>query len=168
MIDKTTLSEIYRLKNLIRYNNRTRLKDESVAEHSYYVALISLMICDKLDVTDEIKSKCVIRSLLHDLPEIEINDITHDAKRRMNLSEQLKKFEDNYYEQYFPKYFDLMQEKGLVEAIVSLADAESVLQFIQNEISLGNTSVDIIEVENEILARLRLLNQQVRELKEKL
>lgn len=33
--DKQELLEMYKLKNITRYNHKTRLKDESVAEHSF-------------------------------------------------------------------------------------------------------------------------------------
>ena len=47
------LQDIYRLKNVIRYNTRNKLKDESVAEHSFYVALLSLYFCDEYNLSNK-------------------------------------------------------------------------------------------------------------------
>ena len=35
---ESKLNEIYRLKSIVRYNNRPKLSEETVAEHSFYVA----------------------------------------------------------------------------------------------------------------------------------
>ena len=83
------LTEIYHLKSIVRYNNRPKLSEETVAEHSFYVALIGLMICDELGTSTECKYEVMIKALLHDMPEMEINDITHDVKTRLHLEDFL-------------------------------------------------------------------------------
>ena len=52
MLKNDTLLDIYMLKDVIRYNCRKHLKDESVAEHSFYVALMALMICEEKNIND--------------------------------------------------------------------------------------------------------------------
>ena len=47
---KDELLEMYKLKNIVRYNHRTRLKNENVAEHSFFTSLIALDICRKLSI----------------------------------------------------------------------------------------------------------------------
>ena len=96
MISNKELLEIYKLKNIVRYNTHPKLTKESVAEHSFYVALIALKICDKLNVSDDIKLLSIEKSLLHDLPEIKMNDITYDAKHILHLEDIIKKFETKY------------------------------------------------------------------------
>lgn len=171
MIDPKDLEYIYQLKNLIRYNNKTRIKDETVAEHSFYVALISLLICNKYKLSQEIICKTLIKAILHDMPEIEINDITHDVKNKLNLSDFLKKYEDSYYEKYFPDFSNMMinDTNDISQAIVNLADAESVFQFIQHEKLIGNISDDINKIYFETIERLSSLekkfNEKLKELK---
>lgn len=146
MLSNSTLLDIYMLKDVIRYNCRKHLKDESVAEHSFYVALMSLMICEEKKITDkEIIRKVLIKSLLHDMPEIELNDITHNVKERLNLRKHLKEYEDQYYVEKFPGYANLMSDDSdnIVNRIVLFADALSVKQFCLNELELGNNSKDI-------------------------
>lgn len=150
MLSDKTLLDIYMLKDVIRYNCRKHLKDESVAEHSFYVALMSLMICEEHHITNDAVIKDVmIKAILHDMPEIDLNDITHNVKEKLHLNEFLKKYEDEYYAEKFPAYADLManNDDNIVNRIVLYADALSVKQFCLNEMALGNHSYDIV---NEI------------------
>lgn len=148
MLTDDTLLDVYMLKDVIRYNCRKHLKDESVAEHSFYVALLALMICEQKHIEDnDIIRQVLIKALLHDMPEIELNDITHNVKERLHLTEFLKKFEDEYYAEKFPTYSDLManDDDNIVNRIVLFADALSVKQFCLNELSLGNNNKDITD-----------------------
>ena len=147
------LLDIYKLKTIIRYNQRQRIKDENVAEHSFFVTMLTLQICNKLQLSDEITYKAIVKALLHDMPEIELNDITYPVKIGLNLYPLLKEYENKYYEKNFAKYADLMKdEESLVSIIVDLADALSVFQYSINEESLGNTN--FIDVKNDTIDRL--------------
>ena len=80
---KEKLLEMYKLKNITRYNHRTRLKDESVAEHSFFTTLITLELCKRFELDNESMLACILKSLLHDMPETELNDITYDVRSRL-------------------------------------------------------------------------------------
>lgn len=150
------LSNVYQLKNVIRYNTRPILKQESVAEHSFYVALFALKICDDYNINENIKKDAVIKSLLHDMPEIELNDITHNVKEKLRLRPFLKAYEDEYYKTHYSQYYELMSTShDLTSTIVVLADAWSVFQYVNNEMSLGNKSKQIEEIDNEIRQRIQ-------------
>lgn len=150
------LSNVYQLKNVIRYNTRPVLKQESVAEHSFYVALFALKICDDYNINENIKKDAVIKSLLHDMPEIELNDITHNVKEKLRLRPFLKAYEDEYYKTHYSQYYELMSTShDLTSIIVVLADAWSVFQYVNNEMSLGNKSKQIEEIDNEIRQRIQ-------------
>ena len=164
MTDKE-LQDIYKLKNIIRYNTRLRLKNESVAEHSFYVALLSLMICDDYNISEDISYKAVIKALLHDMPEIETNDITHDTKERLNLRPLLKKYEDEYYERNFPKHLDVMIDSDeLVTTIVDLADSMSVKQYVMSEIELGHDSSDMKVILDDANYRILMYTKKLENL----
>ena len=90
MINDKILRELYELKFVIRYNCRRHIKDESVAEHSFFTALLALKLCEKMNLSDELMNKCVIKALLHDMPETKLNDITYDTKSLLNLRPQEK------------------------------------------------------------------------------
>lgn len=156
---KDELLEMYKLKNIVRYNHRTRLKDENVAEHSFFTALIALDICKKLSINMYNTFKVIIKCLLHDTPEQELNDITYDVKLKLNLRPLLKEFEDKYFEDNYPDYADIMtnNDNNIVNAIVNYADAISVLQYAYNEIELGNTT--FAPIVTETLERLEKLRE---------
>ena len=164
MISNKELLEIYKLKNIIRYNTHPKLTKESVAEHSFYVALIALKICDKLNVNEDIKLLSIEKALLHDLPEIKMNDITYDAKHMLHLEEIIKNFETKYYEENYPKYTELMNTKdGLVSSIVSLSDILSVKQFSLFETLLGNNSPEMKQIENDTDERITEITKKLYE-----
>ena len=149
------LREIYKLKCITRYNTKRHLKDESVAEHSFYVALISLLLCKEYNLDKKTTMDAVIKALLHDMPEIELNDITHDTKEKLNLAPILKKYEDEYYQKHFPEYAKLMMtNEGITSTIVDIADAMSVLQYSDNEQLIGNIDEVIIEIKHECQNRI--------------
>lgn len=158
------LLETYRLKNVIRYNCRNKLKAESVAEHSFYVTLFALQLCDKYHLSDDIKLNCLVKALLHDMPEIELNDITHDVKDKLNLRAMLKHYEDKYYTDNFQMYVNIMNnENEIVDAVIKLADAMSVYQYTLNELNLGNKSPDmtcIFDESKQRVSHLQLLLQE--------
>lgn len=156
-----TLAEMYKLKNITRYNNKAKLHTESVAEHSFFVSLIALQLCDEYHLSDAQKLKCLEKAILHDMPEIELNDITHDVKLKLNLYPLLKKFEDDYYDANYPEYKELFDGKyELIDNIVDLADAYSVLQFVEHEKTLGNKLEEWDIIADEISERiLRIKNK---------
>lgn len=161
---KDELSEMYKLKNIVRYNHRARLKNENVAEHSFFTSLITLELCKRLNLSNDITSSCIIKALLHDMPESELNDITYDVKLKLNLRPLLKKFEDKYFEDNYAKYANIMinDDSNIVNTIVNYADAMSVLQYTYNEIELGNmTFVPIVTETLERLDKLRTILMEV-------
>lgn len=164
---KEKLLEMYNLKNITRYNHRTRLKDESVAEHSFFTTLIALELCKRFELDNESTLACILKSLLHDMPETELNDITHDVKVALNLYPLLKVYEDKYFEKHFPEFAKLMNDESenAVNLIVKYADAMSVLQYAYNEIELGNVTFEAIK--DETLERLKTIEQRLNEVMKK-
>ena len=53
------LIDVYRLKNVVRYNTRNVIKKESVAEHSFYVALFTLKICNDYNVDPRTEKRAI-------------------------------------------------------------------------------------------------------------
>ena len=157
------LLDFYKLKYVVRYNTSPHLKEETVAEHSFYVALFAMILCDKYNIAGKYtKMSIVAKAILHDMPEIETNDITHDAKEKMNLRGFLEKYELDYYKREFPDYYDLMSDKNeLINDIVTLADYYSVYQFVLNETQLGNQSKYILEIKDDIIERISTIEKRL-------
>ena len=65
------------LRSLIRYQKCNRLVNESVAEHSFYVAVFVLKLREYYDFNLEVALKT---ALIHDIPEARISDIPHNIK----------------------------------------------------------------------------------------
>lgn len=152
---KENIHHLYRLNNMVRYNPWSKINSETVASHSFYTSLFAMMLCDNLELGDEVKFRAIQLALVHDTPEAVINDITHDAKKLMpGLIDLIKPFEDNYIQAYFPSQFDIFHDDTEYESvklcnnvaiiIVDLADVISVYQYCSNEIMLGNKAFESI------------------------
>jgi len=144
------LQEFYELKNLTRYNQRVRIKDESVAEHSYFVSLFTLLLCRKLKVGTKTTQDSLAYALIHDIPEIEISDIPHPVKSLNALRKIVGRLERDALEMILPDFLQLYEncESGQdekVKTIVDLADVLSVIQYVSLEQKLGNTTLSDIE-----------------------
>lgn len=144
MISMEFIRGISRLSNIIRYNTWGKVKNETVAEHSYFVCLYTKKICDYLEVNDFVKLKAIEFAIIHDAAEIFTNDITYDAKQSMpELQHILEAHEKNFIQTNFPEnYKDLYESSSydnyLAKMIVKAADIYSVIQYCDNEVSLGN------------------------------
>lgn len=157
------IKRVYRLKDVIRYNTRKVIKHESVAEHCFNVAVITLALCDKAGLSEKEKCAALIKALLHDMPEMDYNDITHDVKTKLNLQPLLKQYEDDFYKKEFPEYYDLMSKGDeLVNTIVEYADVLSVMQYIKNEKEIGNCSTDIDEIMSSTVVRLKEIKEKMK------
>ena len=146
LIDYRFNEDVYRLTEIVRFNNWFKIKQESVAEHSFFVVLFVKMFCDKLNVSDEIKLEALDLAVIHDVPELTTNDITFDAKKAMPKVEQaIEEYERKFIKERFPESYDsFYNEDSLAKMIVKAADILSVVQWAVNEINLGNSTVENI------------------------
>lgn len=169
MISNERLIELYRMKTLTRYNSRQKIQHESVAEHSFFVAVMGLLIADELKLDDQKKYQILVRTLLHDMPESELNDITHDVKVKLGLYEFLAPYENDYFKRVFPEHADICSsnlastDQKIVQLICALADALSVKQFALSEIELGNQTKKIHEILEDGTTRSDNLWTQIKE-----
>lgn len=158
------INSIYSLRDLKRYNNTPRIKEESVAEHTAFVALIVLNLEDKyrFDVDKAIKM-----ALVHDLSEIYITDIPHNVKHRFpKMQKEIKKAELDVFENNFPNYVEYYKElelgKSIEAKIVYYADVLSCKQYSESEVKLGNTGY-MIKVLEESKERLKEIEKELKE-----
>lgn len=157
LLSKESIMSEYPLKKIIRYNHRSRLQDESVAEHTCFVSLFCLKIMAQLNLTIEQERQVLILAALHDTCESRTSDIPHDVKAKYpEMQKILDRIEEDYYEQNWKSYFDdVYKPDELVYNILKLADAYSVYQWCLNEKALGNYSECITEIHFESKGRLR-------------
>ena len=137
---KDYINQIYPLSYIIRYSNVPRIKDESVGEHSFYVAAIVQKLYDKYKFDLGVALNMAIS---HDMIEVYINDIPHLIKKRHpELTSLLKDIEEKEAEN-FPKCvhagIERLQKRSPETFMVKMADAIQCKQYADNEIKLGNS-----------------------------
>lgn len=169
LLSKESIMSEYPLKKIIRYNHRSRLQDESVAEHTCFVSLFCLKIMAQLNLTHEQERQVLILAALHDTCESRTSDIPHDVKANYpEMQNILDRIERDYYEQNWKTYIDdVYKPDEIVYNIIKLADAYSVWQWCLNEKALGNSSDCITEIYNESRERLHKYTAIINNLNEK-
>ncbi len=132
--------EAYSLAHIIRYSMKPVLRQESVAEHSYFVALGVILLHEVYHFD---LSLALLSAVAHDIPEMEISDVNHLVKKRFpSLASAIKDAELSIIET-LPATLRTganIYENGSTEAkIVHLADAMQCMQYSSNEMKMGNT-----------------------------
>lgn len=164
IIDKlrsTTLKRTYNLSYSTRYSLYVKHHDESVAEHCYFVSLFVWALHSEyeFDLCAALKM-----AIVHDIPELGVSDVNHNVKRSYpDIAKALQKAETEFVLHQLPSYmstcFIVMKDDSPESRIVHLADALSVLQWYDNEKSLGNSNVDFVydEANERCLSLLKSL-----------
>ena len=142
--DFTIPQNVYNLKFIQRYSITPRITNETVAEHSFFVAtyVMELYKDYKFDL-----NKAVQMAIIHDFAESFIGDITLSTKTMCpELVEAVSNAEKEVMFQNFPSfiyelYREYEQRTSVESLIVKLADTMQVKQYAGNEIELGNNSI---------------------------
>lgn len=140
----TIPQKVYNLKFIQRYSITPRITNETVAEHSFFVAtyVMELYKDYKFDL-----NKAVQMAIIHDFAESFIGDITLSTKTMCpDLVEAVSNAEKEVIFQNFPSfiyelYREYEQRTSVESLIVKLADTMQVKQYAGNEIELGNNSI---------------------------
>lgn len=166
------LKEYDRLDCLRRYNHKRTITVESVASHSYYVALYTQMICSHLDLCPAVSVKALTHAVYHDIGEIYLSDIPYDTKEKFPIVKRmLSGVEEEVIKEHFPQYSELWkevedrkdEESLLIYNIIKLADILSVIQYTSREYSLGNTVLDAVR-EEAVNGRYKTYKEAIEEL----
>lgn len=135
-------NQLYNLAHIQRYSIVPRIKSESVAEHSFFVAAVVIRLHKEYDFD---LGRAVAMATIHDWTESWVDDITVATKRKFpKLKAVVAAIEEEIAEKEFPQpVYELWLEHKeciTVEAkIVHYADVLQVIQYSNNEIKLGNT-----------------------------
>lgn len=167
LLNKESIMSEYSLKKIIRYNHRSRLQDESVAEHTCFVSLFCLKIMAQLTLTHEQERQVLILAALHDTCESRTSDIPHDVKANYpEMQKILDRIELDYYKENWKSYIeDIYEPDETVYNILKLADAYSVYQWCLNEKTLGNLSDVIDDITTESLSRITHYTDKINQMK---
>lgn len=156
------------LADMKRYNNRIKIKSESIAEHSFFVAYNILKIGYEYMLPSEVVNEAVAMAIVHDYPEAFTSDIPHDCKQSSpELRKLLLNLERTFLAEQMPellsRYEKLSEENSLTALLVDLGDAISVLQYSNREIELGNSTEDMKIIHNEVCSRVTRLFAKLEE-----
>jgi putative hydrolase of HD superfamily len=151
---KEFLKKERKLDKVIRFSAQMRIKDESVSEHSFHVALYSMILADleeKIFKNKVDKEKLLKTALLHDLEECLTGDIIYGFKHTdKDLTREIKKMSQKFFENLMKnlpekivKEYILLwgtsKEKNKIEGkIIEAADKLEGLIYALDEFSLGN------------------------------
>jgi len=140
-----------RLSCITRFNNTPKIVGESVAEHSYWVTFLSMLMADFVEENSQLvikRDEMYKMAIIHDMEEIVSGDIIKILKRG-DFKEELEKINcrSMYYltstlgkrgEEYL-KIWETLKAKETVESkIIDLADSLSVIVYSVREIHMGN------------------------------
>ena len=140
------------LRHMMRFGNQVMLKPQSVASHSFYVALMTLDLCQLLEVDDSVLLPALAKAILHDVPESEVTDIVYPVKKRLEgIPERLEEEVIKHYG--LNKRYTWISDLG--EWVVKISDmVEAFMQIIEEEM-YGNITFAVNETKAEFLADIR-------------
>jgi len=125
MIADFKFDQVMRMSSIKRWGIVEMSRQQSVAEHSFNVAIISDAICQKSSIDPTETANIISWALAHDLPEVVTGDIPSTVKHR-----HFKLFKDIESEM-FPVWYDL--ELGIhsnkFHLVVKVADFIDAIQF---------------------------------------
>lgn len=135
-------NKVYNLRFIQRYSLTPRNTSETVAEHSFFVAVIVLELADTYEFDVGVALKMAI---LHDFAESELGDITLTAKQKHpGLVKEVRKAENKIMRSFgedIYKLYQVYEERTTVESlVVKYADILQVKQYLESEMERGYSS----------------------------
>jgi 5'-deoxynucleotidase YfbR-like HD superfamily hydrolase len=146
------------MSSIKRFGTLPMIEIESVASHSYNVAIMALMIADYDDELVVNREALLRKALFHDFEETILSDIPHPIKHRFKggkLGQLLKEIVPELIEnEIFKELPDklkrqyvraaLSAKEDLEGQIVAAADAMDIIMTSLRELKLGNQYFDRI------------------------
>lgn len=109
------------------------IQQQSVAEHSYFVALYTMELIDFFDFPHPLEA--LSYALLHDLPEVLTGDVPSIARRKMTKQDRRDEVHD------MRDHFDVdISAAENTRHLVKVADMMEAIQFLSIERELGNNA----------------------------
>ena len=145
----TFAKDIDILRSLVRYQNCHRNVNETVAEHSFYVAILVLKLREYYNFNLEVALKT---ALVHDCAEAAISDVPHNIKlANPKLADALEEAEEKVTRNMLSdEAFSLLKDfnhgntpEGLA---CQLGDILSVVMYANAELKSGNKVFNYIAI----------------------
>jgi 5'-deoxynucleotidase YfbR-like HD superfamily hydrolase len=126
------------------------IRDQSVAEHSYFVAMYANDICTMLELPDSVKLGCLRKALWHDVDEIFTGDLPGPSKRKLleqDFQARWKLILGNWTSKVFKRFLDRytvqlehQSQNGTIDLVVKLADWVDAAMEMATEAQMGNAN----------------------------
>ena len=152
----------YALAHIDRYSMEPVIKHETVAEHSYFVALCVVLLHDIYYFDLPL---ALLAAICHDVPEMEISDVNHVVKKRYpEIAQAIKSAETDIISRMPPTLktgAELYNTMSTEAQIVHLADAMQCMQYSQCEMKLGNTGY-MVDVYQNSKERAAIIHEELK------
>ena len=150
-------SDLDELNNMVRWNGANRIKDETVAHHSYIVTMFARLLSEEIFKGDvEAKLMTTTYAIFHDFDEIFTGDINHRVKHNQLNGKKIQFLLDEYVSQKANEKFadfsnnsDFIINKILnkdipnhIRKLVKVCDWLSMIYYLVKERNLGNKSLE--------------------------
>lgn len=120
-----TIRDIHRSSEVDRWQIVGTDQRQSVAEHSYLVAMIALRYAKLMDMAPEFESRITYYALVHDLPEVLTGDLVAPVKELVDTS-QLEQWERS-----LKVFGQEVNEHEEVKKIVKVADLTEAVVWLE-------------------------------------
>ncbi len=164
----TWYKDLYRLQFITRYSNIPRVRDENVAQHSFFVATIALELMEELEHTWD-REKVLTMAITHDWAEAYVDDVAHDVKRDYPAVKKALKAAEKKAMAHYPNSirdpYRLYEDGTTPEAIlVKLADTIQCVQYLESEVNMGNRYMEplleesknyVIDIKSRLLSIIK-------------
>jgi len=145
-----------RMRFTQRCNNFPKIAGEDVAQHSCFVAQLSIIIADELNDNADFFSKygainveCLVRkALFHDMPESFTSDIPYNVKHHSKeISEKINDVEKALMDEVFQgtsyafasyRINSSQAKTGLEGKVLGIADMLELAWYCYEEVTMGN------------------------------
>jgi 5'-deoxynucleotidase YfbR-like HD superfamily hydrolase len=142
------LKKVYiRLNFFTRYRDTPANQKESIAEHQYFVCLITKILADKYGLSDADKLRALEIAMIHDIAESYSDDFVFPMKySKEEFRDALEMIEDGImkeisehldFKDLDERYAEYKVRTSLPALVVKLADWYSVLLFCEAELVRG-------------------------------
>lgn len=142
--------DIRRLSYVVRFSSVPVIVPENVADHSYYVALYSVLIHRHMDGERSLYSPIMLHAITHDLTEAMTGDLVRTFKYSSSEFKQAVDSAEKSMISRFPTdittlhnmwVFEAGDQIQYVKAVVKAADFMSLHQYMIREVARGNQEI---------------------------
>lgn len=137
--------ELRELSFVPRWSIARRIRDQNVAEHSFYTTVYALGICQHFSLSPETERRVIRYALCHDFEEIFTGDIPGPAKRAIAHEHGYANVIVPHVKKVLgPIFWHKDEVPQVVASIVKIASLIDEIFYMATEFQLGNMSFNTV------------------------